>query len=394
MARRNQGDSAVVVPLLGQTTREPFPSGARRADSEDAMRCVNPTIRPLPMLAVLLVAAVAGGADIRVPEDAPTVVAALAKAVDGDRIDIAGGTWIGGIDLAGKSVLLRGRSPGLTTLTGPVEGGPVIVCTSGEGAGTVFEDLIIRGGSGLSIAGFPRLTIGGGLLCDGASPTVRRCLFDSNMASLSGGGAYCGNNSNVRFEACTFRANQSEKGAGVSAVGSDVQLVDCVFEANRATYAGGGVLTADGSDVLIHGGRFTRNVAGFTGGGVYEYDARTHVEDAEFDRNRATLRGGAVYFGHQSLGDVERCHFRSPTDEVAGSRHVFNRPAVVGACHLDRWCVQAEETDCLLAGGVYVGDHTACVERTARQRAGERGDVDRDGAVDERDLALLMLLWR
>jgi predicted outer membrane repeat protein len=346
------------------------------------------------LLCAPMVSGVALGVDIRVPEDAPNVAAAIEQAVDGDRIDIAGGQWVGGVSLAGKSVLLRGRSPGRTVLVGPVEGGPVLMCTSGEGAGTVLEDLILRSGTGQPIAGYPRLTIGGGLLCDGGSPTVRRCVFQRNTASLSGGGAYCGNASNVRFEHCTFESNRSEKGGGVSIVGSNVTLVDCIFQANRATYAGGGVLVADGSDASIDGGRFTRNIAGFTGGGVYEYDAHTQIEDAVFDRNRATLRGGAVYFGHLSRGDMERCHFRSPTDEVSGSRRVLDRPAVVGACHLDRWCIQAEETDCLLAGGLYVGDHAECLQETNRQSAVQLGDIDHDGEVNDRDLALLMLLWR
>lgn len=390
----NDARFTAVMPLCDQTLGEPFSIRGRTADSEDAMNCLRLRIRVLSMFATSLIVAGASGVDIRVPEDAPTIKAALEQAMDGDRIDIAGGSWIGGIDLAGKSVLLKGRSPGRTLLVGPIEGGPVIMCTNGEGPGTVFEDLIIREGSGYPVAGFKRLTIGGGLMCDGASPTVRRCVFERNTASLSGGGAYCGNNSHARFEHCTFRENQSEKGAGLSAVSSELQLINCIFEANRATYAGGGLLAADGSDVMLDGGRFTRNVAGFTGGGVYEYDARTRIEDVVFDRNRATLRGGAVYFGHQSRGKMERCDFRSPTDEVAGSRRALDRPAIVGACHLDRWCIQAEETDCVLAGGVYVGDHSKCVERSADTKARARGDIDRNGEVNSRDVALLMLLWR
>ena len=358
------------------------------------MNCLRWNIHALLMCVTSLIVSVGTGADIRVPEDAPTIKAALEQAVDGDRIDIAGGSWVGGIDLAGKSVLLKGRSPGRTLLVGPIDGGPVIMCTNGEGAGTVFEDLIIREGSGYPVTGFKQLTVGGGLMCDGASPTVRRCVFERNTASLSGAGAYCGNNSHARFEHCTFRANQSEKGAGLSAVGSNLQLIDCIFEANRATYAGGGLLVADGSNVTLNGGRFTRNVAGFTGGGVYEYDAETRVNDVVFDRNRATLRGGAIYFGHQSRGEIERCDFRSPTDEVAGTLWALDRAAIVGACHLDRWCIQAEETDCVLAGGVYEGDHSTCDKRSTDARQRERGDIDRNGEVNSRDLALLMLLWR
>ncbi|MCH2136532.1 MAG: right-handed parallel beta-helix repeat-containing protein [Phycisphaerales bacterium] len=346
-------------------------------------------------LAVLAaVAPWALAADIRVPDDAPGVQEAIDLASDGDRVIVAGGTWQGPFDLKGKSLLLKALSPGRTILHGAPFGGPVVLCVSGEGPGTVLEDLIIRGGRGQPVEGFPDLTVGGGLLCQGASPTLRRCVFDRNHASLSGGGAMCADGADARFESCTFSHNESEKGGALSAVGSDPALINCTFEANRATWSGGAVLVADGSEVTVEGGRFTRNVAGFTGGGVYEYDAQTSIEDTTFDRNRATLRGGAVYFGHRSSGEMERCHFKSPTDEVAGSNWARAVDAMRGACQLERWCVQAEESDCMLAGGIYLGDHSTCGGASVTEGHQIRGDVDRDGVVDDRDLALLMLLWR
>jgi len=345
-------------------------------------------------LAVLALAPAAMARVIRVPEDAPNVAAAVTDAVNGDSIDIASGVWKGGIDLQGKAILLRGQASGRTVLTGRDAIGPVISCLNGEGPGTVLEDLILREGHGQAIPGFPTMTIGGGLLCAGASPTVRNCTFERNVSTLSGGGVYCGGGSSPLFEKCTFSGNQSEKGGAAICVDSSPRFVGCTFEANRATFAGGGIYAADNSAATVEGGRFVRNIAGFTGGGIYEYDAMTNVTNAVFDRNRATLRGGAAFLGHDSRGTLDRCHYMSPTDEVAGSRLSLLRPPTRGACALDRWCVQSEESDCLLAGGVYLGDHVTCSEQTVQAGKKRAGDVDFDGEVDDHDMALLMLLWR
>lgn len=331
---------------------------------------------------------------IRVPEDQPNVLAAVEHAQSGDEIDVASGRWKGGIDLQGKALVLRGRAGGHTVLVGNDVAGPVIVCDSGERQGTVLQNLVIRSGSGRSIPGYPALTIGGGMLCLGGAPTVRDCTFEGNVTTHSGGAVYLGQGADAHFEQCIFRNNQSDKGGGVFCVGSEPVFTDCVFEGNRAAFAGGGLYAADDSAATVTSGRFVRNIAGFTGGGVYEYDAKTRVTDATFDRNRATLRGGAAFLGHQSRGVFERCHYLSPTDELAGSRLSLHRPPVRGACMLDRWCVQAQETDCMLAGGVYLGDHVSCSEQTVDAGKKRAGDVDLDGEVDDRDIALLMLLWR
>ena len=343
------------------------------------------------------IAALTGAAQadvVRVPEDSPTVLAAVANAQDGDVIDIGAGQWAGGIDLQGKAIVLRGRVPGRSILTNAGRVGPVLRCVSGEGQGTVFEDLVIRDGSGQSINGLPTITVGGGLLCRGSSPTVRRCIIETNTASLSGGGVYCDGGSTARFEDCTFRNNMSDKGGAVIVSDAAPVFVDCLFAKNRASFAGGGVYAADNSAMRIEGGKFVSNVAGFTGGGLYEYDAESTVTDVTFDRNRASLRGGAAYLGHDSRGSLDRCHFLSPTDELAGSRISLHRPPVRGGCVLDRWCVVSEEADCLLAGGVYLGDHVPCGASAQEAARITAGDVDFDGEIDDRDVALLMLLWR
>jgi predicted outer membrane repeat protein len=336
----------------------------------------------------------AAGDVIQVPEDAKTLAQAIAMASDGDVVDIAGGTWAGGVDLQGKAIVLRGRSPGRTILTGVNLSMPVISCITGENAGTVLEDLIIRDGTGRPVPGFPGMTIGGGLLCEHASPTVRRCRFERNKATLSGGAVYCGPGADVLFEACTFSNNEAEKGGAIISVESSPRFIDCSFESNRASFAGGAFFAADGSEPVIQGGAFIGNVAGFTGGGLYEYDARTLVSDVVFDRNRASIRGGAAYMGHRSRGELQRCHFKSPTDEVAGSSPSLYRPPIRGGCALDEWCIVSEESDCLLAGGLYLGDHVACDSLPRGLVERETGDLDRDGIIDDRDLALLMLLWR
>ena len=78
-----------IMPMCDQTPVEPFPITGRTADSRYVMNCLRWNIHALLMCVTSLIVSVGTGADIRVPEDAPTIKAALEQAADGDRIDIA-----------------------------------------------------------------------------------------------------------------------------------------------------------------------------------------------------------------------------------------------------------------------------------------------------------------
>lgn len=333
---------------------------------------------------------------LRVPEDVATIQHAIDLAQIGEVVEVGPGVWREAIDLRGKSILLRGREGAEKTIidaTGRTES--VVRCVSGEGPGTVLEGLTLTGGTGHEGLHGSGTTIGGGLLAIGASPTVRGCVFRGNAVSRNGGGAYCGKGADVRFEQCTFIDNTAEKGGGLLCVASRPVLDRCTFSDNIARYSGGGLYAAKDSAPVVREGQFIRNQASFQGGAVCSLDSAGELLGGSFERNRAGSHGGALYLGFRTTLQAAACVFASPTDTVAGTSTVARRDLRRGACDLSKdVSVLAEEQDCLAAGGDYHGDGTRVPVPAERELARRRGDLDRDGRVSRRDLAIMMLLWR
>ena len=129
--------------------------------------------------------------------DHTTVQAAIDAATKGDVIEVAPGYYTvdQAIDTAGKAITVRGTtdsSGGPATILDGQGSSQVLRCTSAEGPTTVLESLVIRGGFA---------TQGGGMYCDGTSPTLVNCTFTNNAAT-SGGAMYTTRNSAPTITDC------------------------------------------------------------------------------------------------------------------------------------------------------------------------------------------------
>ncbi|MDG1837204.1 MAG: right-handed parallel beta-helix repeat-containing protein [Phycisphaerales bacterium] len=332
---------------------------------------------------------------IRVPEDVLSVQHAIDRAKAGDTIDVAPGRYREAIDLRGKSIVVQGRDgPASTIIDATGRNESVVRCITAEGPGTVLVGLTFTGGTGHRGLRGADTALGGGLLAIGASPTIRDCVFLENRASHNGGGAYCGPAADVRFERCRFESNTAEKGGGMLCVSSRPVMVDCVFKSNNASYCGGGIFAAKASRPVLRGCAFITNRAAYQGGGACSLDSAGEILDSSFERNRAGSHGGAVYFGFRTSMMASGCIFKTATDSIDGVHQVARVDKRVGACTLGNGaCVLAEGADCEAAGGTFRGEGTRCMAGGVQQ-ARHGGDLDQDGRVDRRDLAILMLLWR
>jgi hypothetical protein len=344
----------------------------------------------------LLMASFAAADVIRVPEDVLSVQHAIDLAKAGDVVDIGPGRWRESIDLKGKSILVKGRDGAAATiLDASSRADSVVRCMTAEGPGTVLEGLTFTGGTGHRGLRGTDTELGGGLIAIAASPTIRACVFRDNTVTHNGGGAYCGSGANVRFEKCHFVRNSAEKGGGVLSVASRPVMVHCTFESNAASYCGGGLFAAKGSAPVLRGCTFLTNSAAYQGGGACSLDSSGEILASTFERNRAGSHGGAVYFGFRTLMTASSCEFKTATDTVDGVDVVARADARRGACDLGEGiCVVSEQQDCEAAGGLFRGPGTHCVQRGAVEQARRGGDLDKDGRIDRRDLAILMLLWR
>ncbi|MCB9914355.1 MAG: right-handed parallel beta-helix repeat-containing protein [Planctomycetes bacterium] len=326
---------------------------------------------PAPLFAgVVYVDAAATGANTGTSWlDAHTSLrVALDAAVAGDELWIAQGTYVPGPTaseadsfflkdgvalyggFAGGETALAQRDPVArpTVLSGDVNGDDIlspwpsgwnivtsnsahVVTAIGVGPTAVLDGLVIsQGHTGPSgtFAGAPEMR-GSGLLNLGASPTVRDCVFQYNVAAWAWGAAIYNGDSSPEITGCTFRYNAVHLacGAGIGNIGDSSPVIrDCLFTNNQATTASGGQEAQgcaiacywDVPPITVEGCTFRYNEAkqfyasgaGFEqarGGGISSFTDGLTVKDCVFEHNSANAGGAIFTWGDATIVD---CVFR------------------------------------------------------------------------------------
>lgn len=122
------------------------------------------------------------------PEDLPSIQAALAGVCDGDTVLVAPGTYTESeIELGAREILLTGSDPADSAVV-------AATVIDGQGAGPVIDigntfdkNPTIRG---LTVTG-GAAPMGGGIICRlGALPRIEHCRIVANQSDSVGGGVY------------------------------------------------------------------------------------------------------------------------------------------------------------------------------------------------------------
>ncbi len=189
--------------------------------------------------------------NLLVPLEYPTIQEAIYTAVDGDIILIAPGTYTGtgnrDIDFLGKAITVCSVDPNNSNIVATT----VIDCNGSYGnqhRGFHFhnsEDVYSILAGITIINGYIEGDMydqkyGGGILCEGASPTIKNCTFGNNRAD-QGGGLY---GSNGPIANCTFTGNDGDGGGGLAYC--DGLIINCVVTNNDGGSAGGGLYNCNG----------------------------------------------------------------------------------------------------------------------------------------------------
>ncbi|UCD75742.1 MAG: right-handed parallel beta-helix repeat-containing protein [Phycisphaerales bacterium] len=306
----------------------------------------------------------ANAAIIHVPDDYPTIQAALDAASNGDEIIVADGTYSGtgfrDLDFNGLLVTLRSASgdPDLCTLDCQMIGRGFIF-DSGETAEAIVEGFTITNGIADE---------GGGFHITGANPTIRDCNILECLAHTHGGGAYVANGS-PSFSNCIFRTNTaSQDGGGLYAYQAAPVVAGCIFDDNAAP-EGGALYDLSEVDCTISATAFTDNTAAnggaiylaragqtptmtldgctFTGnsgpvggpgygGAIYVIQAAMVINDNSFFDNSVNRDGGAIFIEEGSLSATSTEFQWNAADLRGGAVYATVAEVTLTDCALDR----------------------------------------------------------
>ncbi|MCP4548203.1 MAG: hypothetical protein GY835_17195 [bacterium] len=268
---------------------------------------------------VLLLASVGSAATINVPDEQPTIAAALTVAVSGDTVSISTGNYTEH-DLEMKSgVCLRSATGDAQDVTIDANGQGRCIHGSDLAGSTSILGLTLTGGStseggGMYLTNSPievslcvlignqASTHGGGLALDSsADPTFTGCEFTENNG-WSGGGVYIATGGSPVFNGCSFTGNTTNtNGGGIYAEAVNLGLSLCTFSDNNAVYSGGGVYLLDAVVSTLDHTNFTGNAANDGGGGLMCYNSSPTITDCGFALNTADW-GGAMSVEHSGGG--------------------------------------------------------------------------------------------
>ncbi len=288
---------------------------------------------------LFLVAALASAATLTVDlsggADHATIQRAIDAAADGDRIEVAPGTYAESIDFGGRDLVVVGTGGPALTIIDPAGGAFAAVLETAEPATALLEGFrLVAGTDGaLRVAG-------------GASPTLRNIV--------------------VRDGAVPDRSE-------VYLIdGAAATFDDCVFADNAST-----ALSVSGADATIIASSFERNHSSINGGAIYVQQGNLDVTDSSFVDNSAWSAGGAVHLTSDSSATLTESSFRGNE-----ATRALGSGAADGGAVFARWSDLTVQ-DCLFEGNraqygahLMLGSGTGVVDGTEWRE----GDASLGGA--------------
>ncbi|MBU0639152.1 MAG: right-handed parallel beta-helix repeat-containing protein [Planctomycetes bacterium] len=232
---------------------------------------------------------------LHVPNEYPTIQAAIDAAEPGNTVLVADGVYTGlgnkNLDLCGKAITVESENGPDNCIIDCESDGRGFYFHSNESASAVVGGFTITNG---------RMVYGGGIRCrDASSPTIIDCTITSNAANRMGGGIHCASGSSPEIVACRIIANVAGAGGGISCLNGTPTITDCTIAENRATYDpgdgfGAGIYAAAQANVTIIGCTIANNTADQDGGGINCLSSQATISNCAITQNAADDCGGGV----------------------------------------------------------------------------------------------------
>ena len=149
---------------------------------------------------------------------------------------------------------------------------------------------------------------GGGMFNRNASPTVRNCFFDNNMASFGGGAVYNFKASPI-FDSCSFSLNVANIGGAVfNSTDASTTINYCSFVENNALEMGGAIFNNTALLNNIQNSFFEGNTSDNRGGAIHNVTSSPEIINCAFLENTA-LEGAAISNQSDSEPTITNCSF-------------------------------------------------------------------------------------
>jgi hypothetical protein len=204
-----------------------------------------------------------------------TIQKGIDTAANGNVVEVNEGTYYETLDFKGYSVTVQSTDYDDwdvvdKTIIDADGAGTAVTFDTSEDASSVLKGFTITGGDATS---------GGGVYCDGTSPTITNCIIRGNTATW-GGGIDNEFGADPTVTDCVFYDNSAAYGGGLENYYSCAPTVtNCLFFDNAAVDAGdGGGLDNFHSAPTIVNCTFYGNSADNKGGGIANYGASSTPE--------------------------------------------------------------------------------------------------------------------
>ncbi|MHC4528674.1 MAG: BACON domain-containing protein, partial [Planctomycetota bacterium] len=230
---------------------------------------------------------------LHVPQEYPTIQAAIDDACEGDVIWVADGVYTAegnrDIDFGGKAITVRNETGPVYCVIDCENSGRGFYFRSGEGEDSVLDGFTITNGR------TDDFLYGGGIACmSDSGPTIRNCIITGNSA-VSGGGGICGGDAVIKD--CIIRNNSASSGGGIWS-GLGTRIVNCII-ADNSGGDGGGICCWQDCDAVIENCVIKDNSGG-RGGGISAVISDPIIRNCIISGNHAS-RAGGIYTNSSAL---------------------------------------------------------------------------------------------